>query len=104
MLTTTKITLVTVIAAFELQARLAKDLKAAGVKGYTVGKVDGHGTHGHRAAGIADASSIRIEMLVSPTVAEAILKRLASEYADQPLIAYVQEVQAMPAEHFTPTA
>ncbi|HXX68582.1 MAG TPA: hypothetical protein VEK07_15445 [Polyangiaceae bacterium] len=84
----------------ELEPRLVKDIKDLGVKGYTLGKVNGHGVHGRRSAGIADASSSRFEMLVSPAIAQAILQRIAESYRDQPVIAYLHEVEAIPADRF----
>jgi hypothetical protein len=98
-----KVTLVTVVAAFELEPRLASDLKAIGVTAYSIGKVDGLGLHGLRTAGLVDASSLRLEMLVAPTLAERILEIIANKYAGQPIIAYLHEVDAMPAENFRTT-
>jgi hypothetical protein len=97
---TAKITLVTVVAAFEIEERLVKDLQALGVKGYTAGKVDGRGFHGHRMAGLVDAPNMRLEMLVSPALAQKILDRVVGKYVDQPIMAYVHDVRAVPHEHF----
>ena len=101
MVETAKVTLVTVVAAFEIEERLVRDLRALGVRGYTLGKVEGRGLHGHRMAGLADASNMRLEMLVTPALAQRILERIESKYAEQPIIAYVQDVQAIPEEHFS---
>jgi nitrogen regulatory protein PII len=90
-----KVTLVTVVAVFELGDRLMKDLKALGVKGYTTGRVDGRGVHGRRLAGLVDASNIRIEMLVEPALSKKILDRIAKKYEDQPIMAFVHDVEAM---------
>ncbi|MGA3120354.1 MAG: transcriptional regulator [Polyangiaceae bacterium] len=95
-----KVTLITVVAAFELEPRLANDLRALGVVAYSVGKVDGRGVHGHRTAGLVDASSLRLEMLVAPALTESILELIANQYAGQPIIAYVHDVEAMPAKNF----
>jgi nitrogen regulatory protein PII len=95
-----KVTLVTVIAAFELEQRLLHDLKVLGLDAYTVGKVDGRGLHGLRTAGLVDAPSLRLEILVQASLAESILDLLANSYADAPLIAYVHDVAAVPAENF----
>ncbi len=95
-----KVTLVTVVAAFELEPRLSNDLRAIGVTAYSVGKVDGRGVHGLRTAGLVDASSLRLEMLVAPELAERILELIAGQYAGQPIIAYVHDVLAMPAKNF----
>src|SRR5208283_6245425 len=100
MVQTAKVTLVTVFAAFELEERLAKELKALGVRNYSVGKVDGRGVHGVRSAGLVDASSMRLELLVTRELAHKILEHLVSGYAEQPVTAYVHEVEAVPAERF----
>jgi len=97
---TAKVTLVTVVAVFEIEDRLVKDLRALGVRGYTLGRVDGFGLHGRRMAGLVDAPNMRLEMLVSPALAEKILERITSRYEDQPVMAYVHEVKAIPHEHF----
>jgi nitrogen regulatory protein P-II 2 len=99
---TARVTLVTVIAVFELEERLVKDLKALGVKGYTVGRVEGRGLHGHRMAGLTDAPNLRLEMLVAPSLARRILERIVTKYEGQPIIGYVHEVEAVPGEHFRP--
>jgi hypothetical protein len=97
---TAKVTLVTVVAVFEIEERLVKDLRALGVRGYTQGRVDGFGLHGRRMAGLVDAPNMRLEMLVSSAVAQRVLDRIATKYAEQPVMAYVQDVQAVPHEHF----
>jgi nitrogen regulatory protein P-II 2 len=100
MVRTARVVLVTVIAAFELEDRLVEDLRRLGVKGYTIGKVDGRGVHGAVMAGLVDAPNLRLEMLVAHPVAARVLERIASRYVDQPIMAYTHEVDAMPAEHF----
>ncbi len=95
-----KVRLVTVIAAFETEARLLKDLGALGVKGFTLGKVTGRGVHGRRMSGLTDAPNLRIEMLVTAGLATRILDRIVSRYDDQPVLAYVHDVEAVPVEHF----
>ena len=94
---TARVALVTVIAAFELEDRLVEDLKRLGVKGYTLGKVDGRGVHGAVMSGLVDAPNLRLEMLVSHAVAARVLERIAGRYVDQPIMAYTHEVDAMPA-------
>lgn len=95
-----KVTLVTLIAAFELEDRLVADLRSLGVNAYTVGRVGGRGEHGTRIPGLADAPNLRIEMLVHRDLSRNILRAVATSYVDQPVIAYVQEVEAVPAAHF----
>lgn len=100
MVETAKVSLVTVIAAFELEERLVRDLRGLGVKGYTIGNVDGRGLHGPRMAGLVDAPNMRIEMLVVPVLAQRVLERIAAKYVDQPIMAYVHVVEAMPRDQF----
>jgi nitrogen regulatory protein PII len=97
---TAKVTLVTVVSVFEIEERLVKDLRALGVHGYTMGKVDGFGLHGRRMAGLVDAPNMRLEMLVTPALAQRILDRIVSKYEGQPVMAYIHEVHAVPHEHF----
>lgn len=100
MVRTARVVLVTVIAAFELEDRFVEDLRRLGVKGYTLGKVDGRGVHGAVMAGLVDAPNMRLEILVPHAVASRVLERIATRYADQPIMAYMHEVDAMPADHF----
>lgn len=62
--------------------------------------MDGRGVHGARMAGLADAPNLRIEMLVSAGLAQRVLDRVASKYGEQPILAYVHDVEAMPRDHF----
>jgi nitrogen regulatory protein PII len=100
MMETAKVTLVTVIAVPELEGRLVKDLRALGVKGYTLSRVDGRGMHGQQMAGLADAPNVRLEMLVAEDLAHKVLDRIATRYSEQPIMAYVHEVAAVPAGQF----
>ena len=100
MIQTARVVLVTVIAAYELEDRFVEDLRRLGVKGYTLGRVEGRGVHGHVMAGLVDAPNMRLEMLVAHPVAARVLERIARSYKDQPIMAYTHEVDAMPAEHF----
>jgi len=98
---TARLTLVTVVAVPELEDRLLHDLRALGVRGFTLSRVDGRGMHGHQMAGLVDAPNMRVEMLVAHATAAKVLDRIAKKYADQPILAYSHEVQAVPAEPFS---
>jgi hypothetical protein len=67
MVETAKVTPITAIAAFELEQRLVTDRMALGMKGNTLGKVDGRGLQGgpRRVAGLVDAPNLRLEMFVA---------------------------------------
>jgi nitrogen regulatory protein P-II 2 len=100
MVETAKLALVTIIAASELEDGLIEDLRALGVKGYTVGKVNGRGTHGPRISGFFDTPNLHFEILVPPALGEKILEHIVAHYSDRAIIAYVQDVRAVPREHF----
>ena len=97
---TAQITLVTIIAAFALEERLLADLKALGVTGYTFAGVDGRGHHGRRMRSIVDAGNVRIETLVTPTLARRILKHVVREFSGSSLVAYAHAVEAVPRARF----
>lgn len=95
-----KVNALTIIAVFELEDRLVADLQSFGVNAYTVGRVAGRGVHGPRIGGLVDAPNLRFELLVPADVARIILGHIAAQYADEPIIAYVQSVEAVPVDHF----
>jgi hypothetical protein len=100
MLETAKVSLVTIIAGFELEERLVNDLRGLGVKGYTQGRVEGRGVHGPRLAGLVDAANMRLEMLVGNALARRIFDRIESKYGGQTIMAYRHEVEAIPRDEF----
>jgi nitrogen regulatory protein P-II 2 len=84
--------LVTVIAEPSVEHRLTAELLALGATGFTV--VDGRG-EGSRHLGGAEfpGSVVRVETLVPPAVADAILARLAEHwFADHSIVTYVSDV------------
>jgi nitrogen regulatory protein PII len=92
--------LITIIASSELQERLEKDVRQLGATGYTVSNVTGRGQHGPRTRGMFDIGNVRIETIVAPAVAEAILAHLAKQAETFELLAFAQDVQAIPRKHF----
>jgi hypothetical protein len=100
-LETAKIKLVTVIATSELEERLMGDLRKAGATGYTISGVhSGWGSHGPRHRGMFDTGNVRIELLVSADVAKKLLEVIVAHYADMSLIAFAQDVEAVPRKNF----
>jgi hypothetical protein len=97
---TAKVKLVTIIASSELQDRLIEDLREAGAGGYTITPASGGGTHGPRARGMWDTGNVRIESLMSAEVAERVLEHVAQGYPGLSLVAFAQDVEAVPREHF----
>jgi nitrogen regulatory protein P-II 2 len=84
--------LITIIAEPVLEARITTELLALGATGFTV--VDGRG-EGSRALHAAEIPgvNVRIESIVSATVAERIVEQLAIRYfTDYSVIAYVSDV------------
>jgi nitrogen regulatory protein PII len=100
MLQTAHVKLITIIASSELEQRLETDLRRLGATGYTVSKVEGRGQHGPRTRGIFDIGNIRIETIVTPAAAEAILAHVAEQAETFEVLAFVQDVEAIPRKHF----
>jgi hypothetical protein len=100
-LETAKIKLVTIIATSELEERLMADLRKAGATGYTISSVSaGGGSHGPRYRGMFDTGNLRIEMLVTAEVATKLLEVVVTLYKDMSLVAFAQDVEAVPRKNF----
>jgi nitrogen regulatory protein P-II 2 len=97
---TAKVKLLTIIATSELQDRLIEVLRVAGAGGYTITRASGGGLHGPRLRGLWDTGNVRIESLVSTEVAERVLEQVAQGYAGLSLVAFAQDVDAVPHEKF----
>lgn len=96
----TTVKLVTIIAEAILEERILHDLRQLGARGYTVGAVRGEGTRGVHASEW-EGKSLRIETLVAPDIAEAILRHLAATYFPHfAVIAYMADVQVVRGEKF----
>jgi len=98
---TTKIKLVTVIGSFHFGDRIASELRALGVSGYTKTKAEGMGVHGSRQFGIVDGANVRIDTLVAPELAAAILQTIAKNFAGQAVVAFAVDAEAVPSSHFS---
>ncbi|MFN3425939.1 MAG: P-II family nitrogen regulator [Candidatus Thermochlorobacter sp.] len=98
---TVSLKLLTIIADEALQRRLIEDVKKLGAKGYTIEKAYGEGDSGGRISPW-EGENIRIETLVSDSVADKILAKLSSEYFNRySIIAYLSDVQVLRGEKFT---
>jgi len=97
-----KVSLVTVIAAFELNSEqgLEKELRALGMKGYSLGKVNGWGIHGETHAGLVDSANVRIEAVVPTSVADKVLDLVAKKGEESPIVAFAHDVKAVPRDRF----
>jgi nitrogen regulatory protein P-II 2 len=93
--------LVTIIAEPVLESRLTSELRRLGATGWTVVEGRGEGSRGIHAAEIPGIN-IRIESIVTPTVAQAITQHMATHYfADYEVIAYVSDVLVVRSEKYT---
>lgn len=89
----TTLKLVTIVAERILEDRLVREITHLGAKGYTITDARGRGSRGVRASEWA-GPDIRIEMLVSPDVAERIMTHVADTYFEYyALIAFVQDAE-----------
>ncbi len=92
--------LVTIIAASHAQERLHRMLTDLGVRHFTVCTVDGRGMHGTHERGFFGNGNIRLETIVTIQVADAILDRAAIEAESAELVAFSQDIVAVPHAHF----
>ncbi|KER09230.1 MAG: nitrogen regulatory protein P-II [[Candidatus Thermochlorobacteriaceae] bacterium GBChlB] len=97
---TTTLKLVTIIAEDDIEARLVRDLKELGVKGYTIVNVRGEGLHGAR-DNAWEGENIRLETLVSSELADKLFEFLHSTYFPRYLmVVYMENVEVIRAEKF----
>lgn len=96
----TTLMLVTIVAEPVLEARLLKQLRTLGARGWTITEGRGEGSLGRR-TGDLPGVNLRIETVVSPAVAERIVARLAESYfASYAVIAWVTEVGVVRGEKY----
>ncbi len=93
--------LVTIIADEVIEKRLIADVKKLGAKGYTIAKAHGEGAKGERMSEW-EGENVRLETLVSESVAEKIMAHLAEHYfPNYTIIAYLSDVAVLRGEKFT---
>lgn len=97
---TAKLKLVTVIAPSRLEPNLLNLLACLGVPGYTLTRAVGQGQHGESRFGLVDAGNIRIEVLVDGERARQLLAAAVERSAGAGVIAFMADVEAVPADHF----
>ncbi len=73
------VVLLTIVTENVLESRLTRDLTSCGAHGWTITDARGRGPRNRRASEL-EGGNIRIETLVSPTVASAIMDVLAQAY------------------------
>lgn len=92
--------LVTVIVERVIRDRITEDLKKLGATGHTLTDVTGEGSRGVRASEW-EGSNVKIETVVSPTVAEAILRHVSDTYFEHfAVIVYTQDVQVVRGDKY----
>ena len=97
---TTRVKLVTIIAEAVLEARLIREIRASGAKGYTRSKVRGEGSRGRR-VGDVEGANVRLECLVSAQVADRILEALATRYfEDYAIVSFVEDVSVVRGDKY----
>lgn len=100
MMQTTPLKRVTIIAEAILEDRLRRAVKTLGAKGYTITEARGEGSRGVRASEW-EGRNIRLETLVSPQVADALLTHLAEHYfAHYAVVATVETVEVVRGDKY----
>lgn len=96
----TKLKRITIILQEELESKLASELKAIGIKGYTVDKVRGEGLDGFRGSEW-EGENMRMVSVCSEAVCDKILQHLQQHYLDQyACIVYLSDVEVVRGERF----
>lgn len=97
---TTQLTLLTIICEAILKDRVLEELTQAGAKGHTLTECEGSGSR-HRRVGEILGANIKVETIVSSTVAERLLTVLANDYFPKfAVIAYVSPVSVIRGEKY----
>jgi nitrogen regulatory protein PII len=97
---TVPLRLVTLVAESVLAEMLTEDLKRLGARGFTKTEAQGEGSR-HLRAGEIPGHNVKIETVVTPAVADAILEHVAQTYfSDYAIIAYVSEVHVVRGEKY----
>ncbi len=92
--------LVTVVVERIIRDRVVADLRRLGARGHTLTDVSGEGSRGVRASEW-EGSNVKIEAVVSPTVAEAIIDHIAATYFENfAVIVYAQDVQVVRGDKY----
>ncbi|MCW8193735.1 transcriptional regulator [Proteobacteria bacterium 005FR1] len=94
-------TLLTIITEASLEGRLLPELEKLGAQGYTITDARGKGSRGARDADWDADSNIRIEVICSRAIAEAITARLQEKYYDNfAMIIFSHDVSVLRPEKF----
>ncbi len=97
---TTTLKLVTIVTERILEDRLLRLITAKGAKGYTLTQATGKGSRGVRASEW-EGPDTRIETLVGPDVADAIVAEIAGKYFEHyAVIVFVQDAEVVRGEKY----
>lgn len=92
--------LVTIVAEAILEQRIARELRALKVSGFTVTSAHGEGSRGSRAGDI-EGGNVRIETIVPPELATRVLQHIEAAYFEHyAVIAWVAEVGVLRGEKY----
>lgn len=93
--------LLTIVTESILESGLVRDLERLGAHGYTITDARGKGGHGVRGADWEPSSNIRVEVVCSAEVAQAIAAHLRARYYDDyAMILFVADVEVLRDEKF----
>jgi nitrogen regulatory protein P-II 2 len=93
--------LVTIITESGARERVAEALLRHGVRGHSLGHVDGAGAHGTRIGGFFESKNVMFLTVVSESTATSLLEWVEGELVPAfPSIAYMTDVVAVPGDHF----
>ncbi|MGI9186688.1 MAG: P-II family nitrogen regulator [Gaiellales bacterium] len=94
------VNLVTIVSEAILEDRLVRDLRTAGASGWTISVARGAGPRDRRVSDL-EGGNVRIEVLCSDGVADAIMRRLADEYFPHyATIAWVATVEVLRGDRY----
>lgn len=94
-------TLVTIVTEAPLESKICRQLERLGASGYTITDARGKGSQGARDGGWDADSNIRIEIICSESVAEAITAFAQSEYFDNfAMVVYTHPVKVARVNKF----
>jgi len=91
---------VTIVAEGLLEDKLVRELRELGARGFTISETRGQGTRGIRAIDW-EGRNVRIESIVSPEVADALLAHVADHYFEfYAVIAWVEDVEVVRGDKY----
>lgn len=93
--------LVTIVCEALAQAPVRKLLAEVGAHGYTLCQVEGAGAQGERTADIRELANIKVEVIVQPSTADALLTRLEQDFFPRyAMIAYETDIRVLRQKKF----